>query len=464
MKNKNIKNELYNIFDNLMTSGFDSVSNKIKNNKGVVLNMKKNNNKKYYLGGIFSLAFVLIIFISVFMFKNNSDISIIGMDINPSLELSINSKDKVVDVKTNNEEAINVIGDMDLKNTNVDVAMNAILGSLLKNGYINNNENSVLVSLVKGNYDVSSLANNMYSYLKNENVESSIIVENTITSDYDNELSKKYNISVSKVKLIKSIINKNSLYSFDELSKLSTNELNILINNNMNKNEEVTTIGSPSKNKYISVNEVKNIVFKSAGVKENSVSNLEIEFDYDDSIMVYDVEFISNNIEYDYEVDAISGKIVKSEIENNNKSNDNVSNNYLSKNRIKDIAIKKANVKDYYDYDIEFEYKSGKAIYEVEFETNDKEYDIEIDALSGNIIKCEVENKKVNTNNVISKEKAKNIALNNAKVTNYYDYEIEFDSDDGIYEISFETSTKEYEYEINAITGKILAREIDLKD
>lgn len=41
MKNKNIKGELYNIFDNLIYSSFDNVADKVKNNKGVVLNMKK---------------------------------------------------------------------------------------------------------------------------------------------------------------------------------------------------------------------------------------------------------------------------------------------------------------------------------------------------------------------------------------------------------------------------------------
>ena len=41
MKNKNIKDELYNIFDNLIYSSFNNVADKVKNNKGVVLSMKR---------------------------------------------------------------------------------------------------------------------------------------------------------------------------------------------------------------------------------------------------------------------------------------------------------------------------------------------------------------------------------------------------------------------------------------
>lgn len=466
MKNKNIKGELYNIFDNLIYSSFDNVAHKVKNNKGVVLNMKKESNKKLFYGLGFSFACVIMLFMGLIFFRNNSDIAVIGIDVNPSLELSINSKNKVVSVNTNNDDAIKVIGDMNLKGTDVLVAMNAIFGSMVKNGYINDNENSILISLVHGEYNVNKLANDVYSQLQNEKVNSSILTLNTNTNDYDNELSKKYNISVSKVKLIKSIINKNSLYKFEDLCKLSTNDLNILANSSINKNEEVSTIGSASTSKYISIDIVKDIVFKHAKVENKNVTNLEIEYDYENGNMIYDVEFHCNNIEYDYEVDAVSGKILESEIENknnnNNNNNNNSNNEYLSKNKIEEIAIKKANVSKYYDYDIEFEFKGGTPIYEVEFETDGAEYEIEIDAKNGNIIKYEVKNKKVDTSKLISKDKAKNIVLNDAKVSEYYDYEIELD--DNEYEISFETREYEYEYKLDARTGKILEKDIDKND
>ena len=461
MKNKDIKDELYNIFDNLIYSSFNNVADKVKNNKGVVLNMKKESNKKLFYGLGLGFACVIMLFMGLIFFRNNSDIAVIGIDVNPSLELSINSKNKVVSVNTNNDDAIKVIGDMNLKGTDVLVAMNAIFGSMVKNGYINDNENSILISLVHGEYNVNKLANDVYSQLQNEKVNSSILTLNTNTNDYDNELSKKYNISVSKVKLIKSIINKNSLYKFEDLCKLSTNDLNILANSSINKNDEVSTIGSASTSKYISIDNVKDIVFKHAKVENKNVTNLEIEYDYENGNMIYDVEFDCNNIEYDYEVDAISGKILESEIENNNNNN-NSNNKYLSKNKIEEIAIKKANVSKYYDYDIEFEFKGGTPIYEVEFETDGAEYEIEIDAKNGNIIKYEVKNKKVDTSKLISKDKAKNIVLNDAKVSEYYDYEIELD--DNEYEINFETREYEYKYKLDAKTGKILEKDTDKND
>lgn len=459
--NKNIKDELYNVFDNMISSNYNDVAKKIKNNKGVILNMEKKRKSKFFVTGGFGLAFaVILFFVGLIYFKNGNSVAVIGIDVNPSLELSINSKNKVIGVNTNNEDGKKVLGDMNLKGSNVDVAVNAIFGSMVKNGYINENDNSILISMVEGNYDVDKLANNVYSYLKNEKLNSSILTQNVDTTSYDKDLSKKYNISVSKVKLIRSILNKNSLYDFEELSKLSTNELNILANTAYNKTEEVSTVGTASKSNYISIEEVKKIVFDDSKVNSNIVKDLEIEYDYDDGIMVYDIEFISNNIKYDYEIDAKTGKIIEKELENKNVST-STSENYLSKEKIKEIVFNKTKVKDYYDYEIEFEFKSGKAIYEVEFETKDKEYDLELDALNGNIIRYETKNKKVDTTKYITKNKAKSIALNDAKVTNYFDYEIEFESDDETYEISFDTKDSEYEYVIDAKTGKIIEREVD---
>lgn len=42
-----------------------------------------------------------------------------------------------------------------------------------------------------------------------------------------------------------------------------------------------------------------------------------------------------------------------------------------------------------------------------------------------------------------------------------YELEVELDEEDGIYEVSFETKSYEYEYEVQATTGKILKAEKD---
>ena len=312
MKKKSLENNINNIFNNLISSDFSKVSYKIKNNEGVILNME--NKKQFYkIGGFGLVLAAILMFIGFITFNANKTLATIGIDVNPSLELVINSKNKVTDVITNNEDAKKVIDNMNLKKTDVNVAVNAIMGSMLKNGYISDKENSVLISLVDGKYDISKLAKEVYNFLEKEKINPSILLEETNVTDYDKELAKKYNISVSKVKLINEIINNNSLYKFADLVNLNTNDLNILLNKN---NDSVSVIGKVNSGKYITLDEAKSIVFKNVNAKEDNIFNLDIEFDYDDGIMVYDIEFDYNDKEYDYEINAISGKIIKSKIEN----------------------------------------------------------------------------------------------------------------------------------------------------
>ena len=47
-----------------------------------------------------------------------------------------------------------------------------------------------------------------------------------------------------------------------------------------------------------------------AGVKAKDTVFLYAELDYDDGLRVYDVEFFSENKEYDYKIDAATGEIL----------------------------------------------------------------------------------------------------------------------------------------------------------
>ena len=59
----------------------------------------------------------------------------------------------------------------------------------------------------------------------------------------------------------------------------------------------------------------KSIALNHAGLSENEAYDMEIELDDEDGTLVYEVEFKSGNMEYDYEIDAAAGAIFKHEAE-----------------------------------------------------------------------------------------------------------------------------------------------------
>lgn len=141
----------------------------------------------------------------------------------------------------------------------------------------------------------------------------------------------------------------------------------------------------------------------------------------------------------------------------------------ISKSKAKSIALKDAglNAADIYDYEIELDRDDGVVHYDISFESGGEDYDYDINAATGEIIS--VDKPKATSSEVkISKSTAKNTALNHAgvKSADISLYQIELEKDDGIwkYEISFNKGNVEYDYTINAVTGKIIESEKDIDD
>ena len=57
------------------------------------------------------------------------------------------------------------------------------------------------------------------------------------------------------------------------------------------------------------------IALNHAGVDANTIYDMNTELDVENGIIVYEVEFKSGNIEYDYEIDAATGAILRHETE-----------------------------------------------------------------------------------------------------------------------------------------------------
>ena len=70
----------------------------------------------------------------------------------------------------------------------------------------------------------------------------------------------------------------------------------------------------------------------------------------------------------------------------------------------------------------------------------------------------------------IGAKKAKSIALKDAgfkeKQCRYVDVELDLDPDDGPahYDVDFKVDSREFEYDINAVTGEIMSHEVEVDD
>ncbi|MCI6257204.1 MAG: PepSY domain-containing protein [Clostridiales bacterium] len=143
---------------------------------------------------------------------------------------------------------------------------------------------------------------------------------------------------------------------------------------------------------------------------------------------------------------------------------------YISREKAEAAALKDAGVKR---ADVTFEKSKldrdgDRAVYDIEFYSAEKEYDYEIDALTGEILKREQEPRQTSDasgQSLIGVEKAKKLAAEHAGLTvsQVKFTECELDRDDGrvVYELEFRCGGEEYEYTVDACSGAILEAERD---
>ena len=172
---------------------------------------------------------------------------------------------------------------------------------------------------------------------------------------------------------------------------------------------------SQNAGQYIGEAKAKSIALKHVGLSESQVTFIKAHLDYDDGYVVYDVEFYSGNTEYDYEIDAVSGKILEydHEIEYYNipknvtirnsesrYSSQQTANNgtgqaqqYIGDAKAKSIALSNAGVSESQvrKMKVKLDREHGMMVYEVEFKSGWTEYEYEIDALSGTILATDIE-------------------------------------------------------------------------
>lgn len=125
----------------------------------------------------------------------------------------------------------------------------------------------------------------------------------------------------------------------------------------------------------------------------------------------------------------------------------------------------------------EYELDNGVPEYDVKFWIDDREYEYEIHAETGTILRKESESldstrpatePQATDSGRLTAEEAEAIALADAGLTadQVKHLRTEFDLDNGIaeYEVDFHHDGWEYDYTIHAETGKILSRDKDLED
>lgn len=485
------------VLDRILSSYDEQKGNVISMSEIVNTNNKRN---KRRWTSLVAVAAALALCVSVFgynFWKSGSAVdSVVLLDVNPSISLTLNTREEVLSANALNEEAQVVLGDMDLKGTDLNVAVNAIIGSMFQNGYLSDLQNSILVSVENADEQRSAqlqaeISNAISSSFGSSGVGASVLSQTVTETDELTQLAQTYGISVGKAALIQEVVAQDSTLTVESLAPLSINEIALISSSRNLTTNTVAQTGSASDKAYIGENAALSAAAAHAGVSVSDVTWSEVEFDCDDGIMLYEVEFRTSSAEYECDVNATTGEVVKFEQEggfqtgtantntNTGTTTNTANTSYIGEEAAKTAALADAGCKaeDTVYLAAWLEYDDGRPEhYEVEFMVGNTRYEYEIALTSATVIKSEREsygnsgnsattgNTSGNTN-YIGDDAALSAALTHAGLSSsdISGQKVEFDFDDGsaIYEIEFRSGRYEYEYEIDAVSGQVIKSEMD---
>lgn len=235
---------------------------------------------------------------------------------------------------------------------------------------------------------------------------------------------------------------------------------------------------------YLGVDAAKAIALAAADITESDAVFTTAELEEKNGLSYYEIDFTVGGQEYDYDIDAISGKI----IENQTKAVDDTAANeattanttnaasdgQVTLEEAKEIALNHAGLTADGVTFIKgkLERDDGREKYDIEFYTSDfKEYDYEIDPQTGEILSYDYDAEdyapqKSSTGNssAITEAKAKEIAVaqvSGATVDDIREWEVDYDDGRLEYEGKIYDADTEYEFTIDGYSGSIISWETE---
>lgn len=192
---------------------------------------------QFQIAGV--MAAVCIVFLSVFYLAQPKVDSIVSIDVNPSIELTIDQNDRVIKSKASNDDAAAILKNMNLRDKDLQEATGSIVNELLEHGYLSKNskDNAILISVASrsGGQTPTQLqdkmADGIENVLKENNASATVLRQTDTLSDDLQKFASANKVSLGKADLVRKLTEQDPSLDAAELCKMSLKDLNKLMEN-----------------------------------------------------------------------------------------------------------------------------------------------------------------------------------------------------------------------------------------
>lgn len=316
-------------------------------------------------------AVFLIIFIGWWSQYNPVD-SLIYLDVNPSFEVSVDKNEQVIELKTLKPEDVALIDSIDYRGKDLYQVTEQLLDILISEGFIDAAHHTMLVSVLNDNMEIrnrqaNQLNSSIKAHLQNQSIQGVVLRQGIAKSNTIDDFAVEYEVSVGKMTFIRNLIILDSTLKVEDLAVLSLEDLvrlsastkldikqiidvdqdleelyrdtddnddefdedddddefdedddndefdedDDLDDNDCIEDDDNHDMDEIQQGELISIEKAIEIALglTGGGVVE------DIDLDEDDGSYIYEIEIVNDGIEYDLEIDAVTGKVLTFEIE-----------------------------------------------------------------------------------------------------------------------------------------------------
>lgn len=311
----------------------------------------------------------------------NAPASTLTVDVNPSIELTTNRLDKVVEINPLNSDARSLLEGFTPSDRDLDDVVNDLVDRMILKGYITGGQDNVVMISVQDQEADQKLVDRVNkaiaAYLENKQIEATIVNKKL---DIAREALNKDGISSGKLAVVEALMRSDDTLSKETLVDMKISELVALAKD---------------------LNIKPSTLFEAVLDGDDDFDDFDLDDVLDDD---FDDDAYDDDDEKDDQDDALDDERDDDEDDHDNnweKSSSNtiddstsasvkvtISDNVISAERARTIALQKVNgeiIKLALDDD------DDRMEYEVEILSNGIKYEMEIDAVTGNILEFESE-------------------------------------------------------------------------
>lgn len=410
MTDQELTQRLQSALDHAAPDDFGDVLSRCEAGKGTVIDMKDTTDtgkKKTWRRSLIAACLALVVLAGggggLFYQQAHAVASIVSLDVNPSIELTVNKNEKVLTCKGLNADAAEVLKDMDgghdLEGAKLDVAVNAIVGALVRNGYLDDLDSAILISVedkdtARGERIQQELTQAVGGTLQSAANSAAVLTQSVAADTQLDTQAQQNNISTGKAYLVEQVLAINPDLAFEDLAALSVEELRDLI--------ETGAPGMPIGKDAAAV-----AAEEWSGTRALDFIMVDVDPELDERTPCYEVELHTAWGEYEYRIDAYTGAVLSGKADiladapsaeaaptpepaaDAAPSSDPTTpaQTYVGEDAVKAAVLARAGLTESEVTWIKFkrDRDDGQLEYEVEFRTDGMEYECTVDAATGDI-------------------------------------------------------------------------------